>query len=302
MKVIEFGTFNRAAAQLRISQPALSRRIAALEDELKMELFDRRGHGVTLTDAGQVLKDHAASLLHHFEQVRMELMSRATTPSGTLSVGLPAPFRSILSSTLVPDFCLQHPQVKLLVCENTPRTIVGLLHAGSLEVGVVSAEEPLGGLDVEPFVDEQLFLVAAPGHRLGLRKAVPAKRLADLPLVQAPLPSAVRALLARLAASQNITLNYNVEVDSIHLMLDVVACGHSCTVLPYSAISDPLRAGRVCAAPLEKERIRWVIARPTQRHISLAARRFTELLRASASREIGSGRWKCAVHREPVGE
>lgn len=298
MKVVEFGTFNRAAAQLHITQPALSRRIGSLEDEVKAKLFDRRGQGVTLTDAGVALRDHAEGLLRHIEQVRLEMTSRATTPSGSLSVGLPAPFRTIISNTLVPAFCLDYPQVKLHVFENTPHLILNMLFAGSLEVGVISREEPTPGLTCEPFVTEQLFLAGAPHHRLKLDRSVSASRLAELPLVQAVRPSAVRTLLARYASEKGLTFNYNVEVDSIHLMIDVAASGHSFTALPYSAIREQVRAGRICAAPLTHLSIEWAIARPMERQISLASRRFEESLRAVAQKEVQSGQWLTARYRD----
>jgi LysR family nitrogen assimilation transcriptional regulator len=299
MKVVEFGTFNRAAAQLHISQPALSRRIGALEDEVKTPLFDRRGQGVTLTDAGVALRDHADGLLRHLEQVRQAMVSRGTTPSGTLSVGLPAPFRSTISSTLVPAFCLDYPQVKLHVFENTPHLILNMLLAGSLELGVVSQEDPTPGLTCEPFVTERLFIAGAPHHRLNLNRPVSASRLAEMPLVQAVRPSAVRTLLARFATEKGLTINYNVEVDSIHLMIDVAASGHSFTALPYSAIREQVRAGRISAAPLTHLSIAWAIARPIERQITLASRRFAESLRRVAKQEIASGEWLTAIYHEP---
>ncbi|HYF20242.1 MAG TPA: LysR family transcriptional regulator [Ramlibacter sp.] len=298
MKVVEFGTFNRAAAQLHITQPALSRRIGALEDEVKTKLFDRRGQGVTLTDAGVALRDHAEGLLRHLEQVRLEMVSRGSTPSGSLSVGLPAPFRSTLSSRLVPAFCLDYPQVKLHVFENTPHLILNMLLSGSLELGVISQEDPTPGLTCEPFVTEQLFIAGAPRHGFKLNRPVSATRLAEFPLVQAVRPSAVRTLLARFATERGLTFNYNVEVDSIHLMIDVAASGHSCTALPYSAIREQVRAGRICAAPLTHLSLEWAIARPMERQISVASRRFTEALRATARQEIDSGEWLTARYRE----
>lgn len=298
MKVVEFGTFNRAASQLHITQPALSRRIGSLEDEVKTKLFDRSGHGVTLTDAGMVLRDHADGLLRHLEQVRLELTSRASTPSGSLSVGLPAPFRTIVSKTLVPSFCLDYPQVKLHVFENMPNLILSLLLAGSLELGVISGEEPLAGLTCEVLLTEGLFLVGALEHGLRLDRPVPASRLAEIPLVQAVVPSAIRTLLARHFAKKGLILNYKVEVDSIHLMIDVAASGHSFTVLPYSAIREQLDAGRICAAPLKQLTIQWLIARPIERQISIASRRFSEALRRVVEKEVQSGRWLTAQYRQ----
>ena len=290
-KVVEFGTINRAASQLHITQPALSRRIGALEDELKTRLFDRSGQGVTLTDAGMVLRDHADGLLRHIEQVRLELVTRASTPSGSLSVGLPAPFRSVISSKLVPAFCIAYPQVKLHVFENSPNLILDMLLAGSLELGVISSEDSQAGLICEPLLTERLFLAGAPDAGLDATQPVAAARLAELPLVQAVRSSAVRTVLARYFGKQGVELDYNVEVEGIHLMIDVAASGHSFTVLPYSAIREPLKAGLISAASLTDLTIEWTIARPLERQISLASRRFAEALRQAAKAEIDSGDW-----------
>lgn len=295
IKVVEFGTFNQAAVQLHVTQPALSRRIGALEDELGTRLFDRHGRGVTLTDAGLVLRDHAEGLMRHMEQVRSEIQSRASSPTGTLSVGLPAPFRTIVSRTLVPQFCIDYPNVKLHVFENTPQIIQPLLLKGALELGVIFRDEPLAGLVFEPFLSERLFLAGAPHHGLRVDKPVPVMRLAKLPLVQAVVPSAVRAVLSSYFAARQIELNYNVEVDSIHLMIDVAASGHSFTVLPYSALRDQVLAGKVCAAPLTHlKTMEWVLARPADRHVSSAARHFAQALRHVARTEVENGRWPTA--------
>lgn len=298
VKVVEVGTFNRAAAQLHVTQPALSRRIGALEDELGTRLFERHGAGVTLTEAGEVLRDHAEGLLRYMEQVRSEIQSRALTPSGTLSVGLPSPFRTIVSRKLVPAFCIDYPGVKLHVFENAPQIIQPLLQKGTLELGVIAREEPLTSLACEPFLSERLFLAGAPHHGLRPDRPFPTMKLVDLPLVQAVTPSSVRTLLSRYFGPRNISLNYNVEVDSIHLMIDVAASGHSFTVLPYSALQAQVEAGTICAAPLEDLTLDWIIARPADRHLTAAARCFAQALRQVARHEIEIERWPTAQLHE----
>ena len=78
----------------------------------------------------------------------------------------------------------------------------------------------------------------------------------------------------------------------------ISSSGHSCTALPYSAIREQVRAGRICAAPLTHLSLEWAIARPMERQISVASRRFTEALRATARQEIDSGEWLTARYRE----
>src|SRR3546814_12830770 len=92
MKVAEYGNVTRAAADLHLTQPALTRHIALLEDELQAQLLMRHGRGVQLTDAGRLVIARAGILIAQIEDLADELPARETEPQGEQSVGLPYAF------------------------------------------------------------------------------------------------------------------------------------------------------------------------------------------------------------------
>src|SRR4051794_32866635 len=102
--VAECGSYSRGSELLRISQPAVSRTIRALEEELGRPLFRRRGHGVALTDAGRVLLERAQILLRQVEQMKAEIRGGAPSPSGVISVAVPSAAGQYLVPALVNRF------------------------------------------------------------------------------------------------------------------------------------------------------------------------------------------------------
>src|SRR5947207_13818447 len=89
LQIAELGSMTRAATFLHIAQPAQSRQMQQLEDELGVTLFQRSDRGVALTDAGALLCDRAVGLLQHFERVRQEVKDELNEPSGEVAVAMP---------------------------------------------------------------------------------------------------------------------------------------------------------------------------------------------------------------------
>ena len=87
--VAEFGSYSRGAEFLRISQPAVSRQIRALEQELGRPLFIRHSHGVNLTDAGRMLLERGQAILRQFDQARDDISRGLAGPSGTVTLAVP---------------------------------------------------------------------------------------------------------------------------------------------------------------------------------------------------------------------
>src|SRR5258706_5536703 len=89
IRIAELGSFGRAAEALNQTQPTVSRQIAALEQEVGGRLFMRHRHGVSLTPAGVVFRDHAMQALRSLDQARGDITAQAKEPTGTVSLGLP---------------------------------------------------------------------------------------------------------------------------------------------------------------------------------------------------------------------
>ena len=113
--VAELGSFSAAAERLHIAQPALSRQIQILEQELGVNLFRRHGRGAVLTEQGQLFLPRATLVLRELERAREELRSDDTDLAGQVSFGMPPTVADVLSTPLIEHFSASHPQVKLRV-------------------------------------------------------------------------------------------------------------------------------------------------------------------------------------------
>ena len=114
VRVAEIGSINRASANLGLSQPALSRHMAALEHQIGSKLLIRARSGVQLTDAGRLLVERAQPLLRQILQLKEQLREKAT---GRLAIGLPSAWQHLINTPFVESLTRQFPDIALRVHE-----------------------------------------------------------------------------------------------------------------------------------------------------------------------------------------
>src|SRR6185503_14597818 len=145
--VAEELNISRASARLRISQPAVSRQLRDLEEELRVALFNREKHGLKLTPAGQAFLAHARDLLRRSGEAVKQMAAFNEQARETLTVGYIAP---ILSSTLTPalrSFSQAHPQAEIALREMSPAEQVKALRADRIDLALLG--NPCAELDRE---------------------------------------------------------------------------------------------------------------------------------------------------------
>lgn len=294
----EIGNVSRSAAKLHLTQPALSRQMSALEADLGVKLFDRNGRGMGLTEAGVMLREKAAELLHHIDDVRELITASEREPQGTVAIGLPMPLKSVLTWPLIEAVVDAFPKIKLKVFENSPVQIRELLANGLLDFGVLSSDERGAGLLSMPFVTERLFIAGSPQSPIDPDAPFDVERLVDYPLVQASPQNGVTMVLNRHFAKAGKSLSLPLEVSSSSLMVAVAATGKYMTVLPYSALAEDIETGRIIAAPLTRLSIHWAIARRADSRLNVGGQAVYETLVSKAKERIASGAWKTAVYEE----
>ena len=177
--------FGRAAEDLHIAQPALSRQIRALEQDLGASLFTRDSHGVTLTDAGRQLLDDAGPLLASAHAVRRRV-TVAARGSRRLTVGFRAGI-AVIPATRA--FEARHPDVVLDVQRIEWDDQASMLLDGRIDVGYVRLPMDETGLRVIPLYTEPLMVALPAGHRLAGKEEVTEADLAGEPLVWHADPS-----------------------------------------------------------------------------------------------------------------
>ena len=181
--VARCGSITAAARELRYTQSAVSRQIAALEAEIGGRLFDRLPRGVALTEEGRCLLPHAEAVLDRLAMAQRDLEALRGLGAGTLRVGAFWTAAAALVPRALAAFRAAHPQVSLSLTLGRTPALLDRLVAGDIDLAVVSAApgRPLdtSRFDLRHLLDEHLLVAVSRGHRLARRRVVRLAELAD---------------------------------------------------------------------------------------------------------------------------
>jgi LysR family nitrogen assimilation transcriptional regulator len=284
--VAEAGSFSRAAAALNLSQPALSRQVQLLEEELGQRLLVRTGRGVEPTESGAALLAHARGIFELAEKARADLAERQASPRGQVTVGLPPRVAHALAADLVERFREAFPDAVISVQEALSVRLREWLVAGRLDVAVLFDPPYAAQLQYETVAREPVVLMSASPLRPRMRMA----ELAGLPLVLPSGPNALRQLIEDQVRPRGIALRVVAEVDSVQTVLSLVARGVGATVLPASGRAlwtwpQPAHTA-VLHAPTVRNRV--VLAVPRTRPATRPTRHAVALVRELAAAHYGA--------------
>ncbi|HEV2641348.1 MAG TPA: LysR substrate-binding domain-containing protein, partial [Candidatus Elarobacter sp.] len=176
--VAEHGGFSRAAAALRLSQPAVSKTVQELEREVGLPLFDRVGRTPRLTDAGSALFARARELFGVERVAEEELRALRGLERGSLRVGASTTVATYLLPPLIARFHSAHPGVRLAMTSANTRAIVRQLLERRVDVALVEGPVSHERLDVIAWREDELVVIVPPDHPLLARRRVEARDLA----------------------------------------------------------------------------------------------------------------------------
>jgi len=284
--VAELGSFTKAAALLSIAQPALSRQVRLLEIELKQNLLYRNGRGVSMTDGGKRLLEHARGILQQVDRARDELGRAVGTPVGRITVAAPPSVEKFLTVPLVKRFSTEFPAANLAMIGGLSFYILEWLTTGRIDIGIAYNPAPSPAVEIIPFLEEELFLICPPRSAGKATPAgpVPLKDLPRYPLIIPSRPNAIRMRVETQMAGIGIKPEVALEIDGVPAILDLVLEGYGHAVLPMNAVRG-YPEGRFTVRRF---------SRPLTTHLNLvipAQRPATPLMRMTLDliRDIGPG-------------
>ncbi len=267
----------RAATELRVAQPALSRQIKLLEDELGTPLLARHHRGVELTDAGLVLQRRSEYLLRQLEETRTEIMDLSDAPSGQLRLGCPPSLTRNLVSKPLERFLSRYPKVRVELQETISDQLCQAVLADQIDLAIISTLTAEAHLTTKPLYPEPIWLFGAPG-KLDRRRRVRLAMISELPMLLALRGNATRVLLDRRMAEAKLPLNVIVETNSIPLIHELVHKGLGYTAAPFSSHQNSIESGAMSGAPIEDLRIERSLVRRSDRPLTGAMQAFLAIL------------------------
>jgi LysR family nitrogen assimilation transcriptional regulator len=231
VRIAELGSITRASAHLQIAQPALTRHVQRLEEELDAPLFTRASRGVRLTEAGLKLLDSAQRILRDVERAGDEIRAHKAHPSGKVILGVTPPLCPVVVPELFARMRRHYPMIELKVVHAGTARLEEFIIAGLVDLALMTAISRSRLITLTRLAEEEMVLVTRPGARS--RQTVSLEELRRTPLI---LGDGMRAALEVLLAGRGIALRVDTELDDHETIRLMVQQGVGASILPHSSI------------------------------------------------------------------
>jgi len=238
VSIADEGNFTRASEKLFISQSALSQQIQTLESDVGTILVNRSRRGITLTDAGHILYQHAKHALYEIEEAQTAINELQGLQRGELHIGVVQTVNAYLMPSIVAEFMTHYPAVKLSINELSADDIEVGLETGELHIGIGFTPPTNPSIQNQPLFDESLVLVVREDHHLAHKNSLPVSQLHDLPMIMLSQSFCTRRLWednARLAGAQPQII---LELNTVSSILSAVLKTGMATILPHLTLTE----------------------------------------------------------------
>jgi LysR family transcriptional regulator, nitrogen assimilation regulatory protein len=249
IKIVEVGSFTKAAELLGIAQPSLGFQIRKLEQELRVQLLLRNSRGVELTPPGRALFELGQKILADMQSLGQRVSDMADTPHGQVALGITP---TLAGRLLVPLFKWTRerlPAVSLEVTEELSSTLVDLLNVGRLDLVLAYDVIPARGLHIERMAREQIWFVYGRDGRDSKPSAISFRELAVHDLILPGRPHRLRQLAENASRQSGIPLHVVSEMQSMPTILRLVEGGLGCT-LKAGGLDAGMDSSRLAARPV----------------------------------------------------
>lgn len=296
VRVVELGSFSRAALDLQLVQSALSQQVSRLESELATRLLQRTRQGVVPTDAGLAFFHEAQLALRHADQAGRA--ARQARLSGSVSVGLAPTTASVLGLPFMRAMRERYPEVRVHMVESLSGHLSQMLNARQLDLAVLFDTHPARRWSVTPLLEEKLFLIRSVHDTTPVPARIRITQLKDLPLILPTGPHGLRSTLNAAFERARIRLTPAGEIDSLAMLMEAVDAGLGCTVQPGAAVGRyPDAASRFVLSEVNdaQARRRNSLCSLSDDELSPAALAARVVLASCARELVTQGRWAGAT-------
>jgi DNA-binding transcriptional LysR family regulator len=280
------GSISGGAASARVSQPAVSRQIAELENELGVRLLDRLPRGCRLTEAGEILSGHARRWLAVEADAARAIEEYRGLKRGRLAVGASLTIAGYLLPGVLAEFHRRCPDIELKVEVANTQKVQQALVEGLIEVGLTEGPAEAAELESGVFFEDELVVIAPPGHPLLAKGPVMARELALEALLLREEGSGTRAVVEQAFRKKGLKPKPLVALASPEAIKNGVAAGMGLAIVSRLIVAHELEAGALEIVPVKD----LVMPRPLHRQWvrgrsrSPALGRFLEVLETLRAR------------------
>jgi DNA-binding transcriptional LysR family regulator len=244
--VAEQLSFRKAAEELYLTQPAVSLQIKALEEDVGVQLFDRTGAHITLTAAGHVLLGYCEQVKTLLAQAEREIAALSGEHVGQLALGASTTIAQYVLPRLLGEFCREHPRVHPTLVSGNTEHIVEAVEKQKISLGFIEGPARSREVKTEPFLEDELVLIASTAHEWAERTSVCCSEIASIPLLMRERGSGTRHVIELALERQGVkrnSMHIVMELDSTEAIKSAVEAGLGVGFVSRWAIAKDLRLG-----------------------------------------------------------
>jgi LysR family transcriptional regulator, nitrogen assimilation regulatory protein len=250
MRIAEDGSLTKASNVLRIAQPALSRQMRLLEEELGVPLFNRTSRGMRLTEEGEALRASVAGPLRELELALQNIKSFPFAAEANIAIGLPTSLADILATPLAQRIDQEFPNIKLRITEGMTGSLIDWLSRGVVDYVLLEEEAHHDQLHEQKLATLPVLLTGMADSHLPRSQAVTFSDAVKLPLVLPSHHLGLRAVINDAAMWAQAKLNIRMEADSSRLTKDLLAGGLGYAISPACYYKQEVASGHLQSWPI----------------------------------------------------
>ena len=285
LKVVEEGSFSKAADRVFRTQPAVSISIKRLEEEMGVLLLDRTQKTPALTEAGQVVHDYAQRILTLRDQVSQEIAELQSLKRGRVRVGANESTSLYLLPDVILAFRQRHPEVKVEIFRHVSDRLPREVLDRNVDFALTASEPADRDLESFPVLRDELILIMSPKHHLAGRPSLTIKDLGDEPFIAHNVKAGSRLKVIEAFARHHTTLNITLELATIETIKRFVQKRVGLAFVPRMCVREELDRGTLATVPvrgLTYNRTLWATHRRGAK-FSPATNSFLKALKALTS-------------------
>jgi DNA-binding transcriptional LysR family regulator len=250
-KVSETRNISRAAEELLITQPAVSKQIRALEEELGERLFDRIGKKVLLTRAGAILYAHTDRILRSIQEAKAAVRDISKECSGELVVGTSDHISLHRLPDVLKSYIAAYPKVDLKLRCHRSETILDMVNKNLVDLGVITLPSSGRGLISRVIWHDPMSLVFPGNHPLRSLKTIRLRDVVRYGMILPESGTTTRQVIDSAFMKKNLQMNVTMEVAYIETIKVLVKVGLGISVLPDKAVEDEVAAGTLFRSAIQ---------------------------------------------------
>lgn len=241
--------FTRAAEELFISQPAVTRHVQELEQQFKVKLFDRNGTRIRLSPAGQRLLVHTEELFAVYRNIEFDMSNLTRRQSGRLFLGGSMTTAPYVIPPILAEFHGRYPEVEVSLITGNTQQIEHALEQQEIDLGIVEGYSRHAAIRYTEFMKDEIVLVSNPGHPLAKKSVIRPEELTRIPLLLREPGSGSLEVLAHALKGIGIklsTLKKEMQLNSTEIIKSYLLRAPVMAFLSVHAIAKELQNKECC--------------------------------------------------------